>query len=99
MRWEDMLGGGDRDFNDAVISVTGLQATRANPFVYDAGAYDLDGDMLTYFLNQGPIGATIDPITGQLIWFDPLVGLYVFIITVSDGQGGTAQQEFTLEVQ
>jgi large repetitive protein len=98
MRWEDMLGGGDRDFNDAVISVTGLQATRANPFVYDAGAYDLDGDMLTYFLNEGPVGATIDPITGELIWLDPVMGLYIFTITVTDGQSGTAQQQFTVEV-
>jgi VCBS repeat-containing protein len=99
MRWEDTLGGGDRDFNDALISMTGLQATRANPFVYDARAVDLDGDVLTYFLRQGPAGAVIDAITGRLTWLDPMAGLYSFIIEVSDGNGGTAQQQFTLEVQ
>ncbi|ROZ61645.1 Ig-like domain-containing protein [Ramlibacter sp. WS9] len=99
LAWEDTVGGGDRDYNDAVINVTGLQATRANAFVYDARAVDLDGDALTYALSQGPVGAVIDAITGRLTWLDPIAGLYSFVIDVSDGNGGTAQQRFTLEVR
>lgn len=82
MRWEDQTSGGDRDFNDAVINATGLQATVAQ----------------TFSLAQGPAGAMIDSATGRLICSNPKAGNFRFVINVSDGIGGTAQQSFSLVV-
>ncbi|HEX5000284.1 MAG TPA: DUF4114 domain-containing protein [Terriglobia bacterium] len=96
--WEDQTGGGDRDFNDAVISARLVTPTRAvNELNYTAQATDVDGDPITYTLLQAPLGATLDSQTGMLRW-PALSGDYPFAIQASDGHGGHATQNYSVRV-
>lgn len=87
-----------KDYNDAVISINGLGSAQSASFVYNAHATDADGDSLTYHLLEGPAGAYIDSASGQLVWNTPIAGSHLFRLQVSDGNGGIAEQSFTLEV-
>jgi PKD repeat protein len=98
LSWEDTVRGGDKDFDDARISVQFEQKPAVNLFTYQAAAVDVEGDLLRYALLSGPAGAKIDPITGLLTW-NALPGQYDFVIQVDDGHGGTALQSFTLKVR
>ncbi len=67
MAWEDLTGGGDRDYNDVVFRAALTLPTCDDPtpvttYVYDANATDVDGDTLTFSLVEGPDGAVIDPV-------------------------------------
>src|SRR5439155_1250207 len=76
----------------AVLAAAGL------PYSYPVSATDPDGDPLVFSLVQGPQGMAIDPATGRVVW-SPVaadVGAQPVTIRVSDGQGGTADQTFTL---
>jgi len=96
LAWEDQTGGGDRDFDDAIIGAQGLVQS-FQPFVYQAKASDKDGDKLGYRLLEGPAGARIDAITGRLTWDKPQPGRQGFRIEVTDGKGGTAEQQFSID--
>jgi hypothetical protein len=98
LAWEDQLGGGDQDFDDAVLTLRLRQEAGPAVFTYQAQAMDPDGDRLTYSLLEGPAGATIDSTTGLLSWAAQ-VGQYTFVLQVADGHGGLATQRFTLTVQ
>jgi hypothetical protein len=98
LAWEDQLGGGDQDFNDAVLTLRFRQEAAPARFTYQAQAVDPDGDLLTYSLVNGPAEATIDATTGLLSWA-ALAGTYEFVIRVEDGHGGVAEQRFELVVQ
>jgi VCBS repeat-containing protein len=98
LAWEDRLGGGDQDFDDAVLTLRLRQEAAPAVFTYQAQAMDPDGDALTYTLLDGPTGATLDATTGLLTWAAQL-GQYTFVLQVSDGKGGVATQRFTLTVQ
>jgi hypothetical protein len=98
LAWEDQLGGGDQDFNDAVLTLRLRQEAAPARFTYQAQAVDPDGDLLTYSLVNGPAEATIDATTGLLSWA-ALAGTYEFVIRVEDGHGGVAEQRFELVVQ
>jgi hypothetical protein len=98
LAWEDLLGGGDQDFNDAVLTIRFRQEAAQALFTYQAQAMDADGDTLTYSLVNGPAGATVDATTGLLTWA-ALAGTYEFVIRVEDGHGGVAEQRFELVVQ
>ncbi|MDB5857580.1 MAG: hypothetical protein JWQ76_1269, partial [Ramlibacter sp.] len=102
LRWEDLTGGGDQDFNDVVLTVRGLTAAK-NGLVaqlnYDADAVDPDGDALTYSLAQAPQGASIDAATGRVTWTTSAAGTYNFSVVASDNRGGVSAQTFTLTVQ
>ncbi|WP_412069095.1 lamin tail domain-containing protein [Rubrivirga sp. IMCC43871] len=37
-------------------------------FAFDYDATDADGDALTFALAEGPVGATLDPVTGEFAW-------------------------------
>jgi RHS repeat-associated protein len=68
-------------------------------YTYQVTAIDADNDHLTYNLNSGPAGATLDPQTGLLTWVPPPVaGVYHFTVSVTDGRGGQDQQAFDLTV-
>jgi hypothetical protein len=99
LAWEDLTGGGDRDFDDAIVRATGFTAIQPDLFRYRAQAEDRDGDALSYRLLQGPAGTTLDALTGELRFAPALPGRYNFALEVLDGKGGRATQEFTLEVQ
>jgi hypothetical protein len=59
---------------------------------------DVDGDTLRYSIVSGPSGATIDPVTGRLVWNTPRQGgVAQFIVSVSDGSS-TVLREFSVTV-
>ncbi|HUL98641.1 MAG TPA: Ig-like domain-containing protein [Mycobacterium sp.] len=98
LAWEDLTQGGDQDFNDVVVAVTNLRLPAQTPYTYAAGATDVDGDALTYRLVDGPQGATVDGTSGLLTWQPAQAGVYHFVLSADDGKGGTAEQQFDLQV-
>ncbi len=69
-------------------------------YEYVVQAKDVDGDSVTYGLETGPPGMTIDKTTGQVTWkLTPGVGgTHRVKVMAEDGQGGTAWQEFELSI-
>ncbi|WP_243663326.1 putative Ig domain-containing protein [Rhodothermus marinus] len=72
----------------AVLTDTVLVVGRT--FRYQFRAEDPEGDPLTYTLVEAPVGATIDPQSGQFTFTPQEVGQYTVVVAVSDGM-------FTLE--
>ncbi len=70
----------------------------AYEYTYQVKAMDPDGDTLTYTLEKGPAGMTIDQATGLVTW--PLTGVkpgvYELRIVVSDPSGVFAFQEYSM---
>jgi RHS repeat-associated protein len=66
---------------------------------YDVQANDPDGDPLTYHLDTGPQGMTLDA-QGRLRWSPAAAdtGPHPVALTVSDGLGGTVAQTFSVTV-
>jgi hypothetical protein len=73
-------------------------AAQSERYEYKVKAEDRDGDTVTYQLEKGPPGMTIESGTGRLLWAFPADqrGTVPVRITASDGQGGTAIQEFEI---
>jgi len=69
-------------------------------YAYDVKATDEDSDTLSYILVTSPIGMTIDSSTGIIRWAPRRadVGIKQIKIQVSDGHGGTAAQDYSLNV-
>ncbi len=68
-------------------------------YSYQVTATDADGNTLTYSLPTAPSGMTINASTGLIQWPQPtLGGPFNVTVLVSDGNGGTASQQFTLTV-
>jgi hypothetical protein len=67
-------------------------------YVYNAMATDDDKDVLTYTLESGPTGMTVDNATGRVSWTPSDTGNVTVAIKVSDGNGGEARQEFSIKV-
>jgi hypothetical protein len=60
-------------------------------FTLEIPASDVEGDPLTFTLDQAPPGATIDPVTGRIEWTATGVGTDVpFVVTVRDGEAQTS---------
>lgn len=82
-------------------TITSSPVTHGTPgslYRYDVGATDLDGDALTYTLTQFQPGMTIDQ-SGRISWNVPLAqGTVPIGISVTDGRGGIAVQNFNLTV-
>ena len=71
-------------------------------FRYVVEARDPDGDRnLRFRLLEGPEGATIDPLLGEVTWTASAasVGTHGFQIEVEDGHGGRTQQHFEVTVR
>ncbi len=57
-------------------------------------------DVLTFSLGTVPEGASIDPVTGALVWDSTgFAGPQSFTVIVEDGQGGSADVTFVVDVQ
>ncbi len=97
LRWENGLHTLDRDYDDLVLRVSGLDLGGKAQYVYEAQASDIDGGTLTYTLLEAPQGAAIDAATGR-ITLSTGTGSYDFVVAVNDGRGGEAEQAFTLTV-
>ena len=90
----------DPEENIVIISQPNLEAIVDELYEYDVKAYDSDGDALSYALLDAPVGMTIDTATGLIQWTpsNDQVGSYILTVSVEDGNGGEAQQIFTLTV-
>lgn len=73
-------------------------------YAYQVLAKDPDGDALTYRLERFPAGMAIDAASGLIRWALPrgvmFSGRHEFAVacTVSDGDGGSDAQEFTIVI-
>ena len=85
--------------NDApqITSTPGGPAWVDGLWNYQVTATDPNGDTLTYSLNSAPANMTIGA-GGLVSWQPDSVGSYDIVVAVSDGNGGTATQSFTLTV-
>lgn len=80
-----------------VVTSLPPNASFGTPYVYQIAASDPDGGRLTFTLNQGPAGMTIDSETGVLRW-QPIVTGDRVKVTITDGQGGRAAHGFYLTI-
>ncbi len=103
MRWSPTLMIANRP-----PEITSIPATAVSngKYIYEVKAIDSDGDTLTFSLETGPPGMTIDPSTGVVRWDIPPPGErdlksvpgYDIMIAVTDGDA-KAFQGFTLNLQ
>ncbi len=86
--------------NPIFTSTPILAAAVGLAYTYDADASDLDADPLTFSVVHSPAGMSIDPATGQVSWIPDgsQIGSQIVRIRVEDGQGGFAEQSFTIVV-
>ncbi|MCA9194793.1 MAG: VCBS repeat-containing protein, partial [Planctomycetales bacterium] len=68
---------------------------------YDALAVDPDNDPIQYELIDSPGGMILDAATGEIRWApnSDQVGLQRVLLRASDGQGGIAEQVFSIGVE
>lgn len=80
--------------------LTHVWATRDFVYSYDVNAFDPDDDTLTYTLVTGPQGLQINGTTGMIQWIPSVdqIGDHAVQVSVSDGRGGLATQDFTIRV-
>ena len=67
-------------------------------YIYTVTATDADGDSLAYSLTAAPAGMSIDPVSGLISWTPAALGDVTVSVVVSDGNGGSASQTFTVTV-
>jgi RHS repeat-associated protein len=82
----------------SITSDPDLEALIGKPYSYDVDATDLDGDSISYSLQSGPVGMSIDAGTGILTWTPANTerGSHAILVDASDNRGGRAEQQFTL---
>lgn len=88
--------------NDApVITSTAVtSASIGTQYTYTVTATDVENDQLTYSLTTFPMGMAINSTTGVITW-TPVSGQQGnnnIVVQVSDGNGGTPTQSFTINV-
>ena len=71
-----------------------LTVVNNTAYVYDANAFDANGNTLTFALVQGPIGMTINPTTGVVTFNPNKTGTPFVNISVTDGLLTTSQWYF-----
>jgi len=88
--------------NDAptITSTAVTTATVGLTYTYNVDATDADGDTLTFSLTTFPSGMTINSATGVITWTptNSDIGSNPVTVEVSDGNGGTDTQPFTITV-
>ena len=82
--------------------ITSTPAINAIPvgdsYQYQVVANSPEDYTLTYNLDDSASGMSVDPNLGLFTWTPTAPGTYQVLLDVSDGQGGDAQQPFTLTV-
>ncbi|NJO14726.1 MAG: 6-bladed beta-propeller [Thioploca sp.] len=63
-----------------------------------ATATDAENNELRFSLEQAPVGAVIDPLTGLLTWTPTQNGIFNFRLVVTDSSGSRDQQAVTITV-
>jgi RHS repeat-associated protein len=84
----------------AVVSTPPTQAAVSESYAYALRAEDPEGDPLNFALTAAPAGMTIDAATGLIAWTPTAAqpGSQNVAVEVTDGQGGSATQTFTIVV-
>ncbi|MFN0056154.1 MAG: putative Ig domain-containing protein [Planctomycetales bacterium] len=84
----------------AITSIPPTEAVVGQTYIYAVAAVDVDGDPLTYALQNSPAGMLIDATTGVVTWTPQAhqVGAQPVIVRVADGTGGFATQAFSIAV-
>ncbi len=79
------------EISDSIHEFNGKQ------YKYQIAASDPDGDTLEFKLEQGPVGMTIDPVTGLVIWETgpDSAGSHEIKVSISDHHGGKVLLPFT----
>ena len=83
-----------------IQSTPGNIVNAGSTYAYDVRAVDVDGDVLSYTLDQASLdkGITIDEL-GRLRWKTTVADTnHSAIVTVADGNGGSNQQEVEINV-
>lgn len=82
----------------AFTSTPQTEAIPGLAYTYQATALDPDHDPLTFSVISGPKGLSIDPTTGLVTWSPQAsdLGTEAVALRVSDGRGGTAEQDYTI---
>jgi RHS repeat-associated protein len=83
-----------------ILSPPRTTAVLGQTYHYPVKAVDPDGDSVTYSLQAGPEGMTIDPNSGLILWAPTSgqMGTNAVTVVVTDTQGLTANQSFNLQV-
>ena len=81
-------------------SVARLDASIGVLYRYQARATDADGDPLFFDLAEAPVGMTVDPASGVVLWTPRAtdIGSRQVVLRASDALGGVALQSFQVEV-
>ena len=87
----------DNNTPPTIDSSPNTQASRLAAYAYQVIASDADGDALSYALPVSPAEMTISP-TGLVEWLPDVVGQFDVTVEVNDGNGGTAQQAYVIDV-
>jgi hypothetical protein len=85
----------------SIQPIPGSHAFNGSEYSYQVKAADPDGDTLTYSLKAAPDGMTIDPSKGLIQWNVPpdFKGKFPYTVSVTDGFGGVATQEYFFEIR
>ena len=77
------------------------QATADQVYVYDANAFDANGDDLTFDLVDAPDGMIIDAHMGAAAWIPGAgqLGIHDVVLRVQDGNGGQDLQSWQITVE
>jgi chitodextrinase len=79
-----------------IISWPSPVAVKGKRYIYVPRAYDVNGDNVTFTVN-GPSGMTYT--ASSVTWTPTATGMFNVTVTANDGNGGTASQSFTIQVQ
>lgn len=82
-----------------IISAPPITAGIGLAYTYQVQASDPNNDPLTFVLATAPAGMTMNA-TGLITWMPTATqtGDFLVSVQISDGHGGTAQQDFTISV-
>lgn len=80
------------------VSTPVINATVNSPYQYQAKAFDVDGDALTYALLKAPSGMSIDAKTGVITWTPAAEGIEQVIVEVTDADNNKVKQTYQVKV-
>jgi len=67
-------------------------------YVYNASASDPESDQITYSIENGPPGMTVDASSGKVTWTPESTGNFSCVLKADDGRNGQARQQFVIHV-
>ncbi len=77
-----------------------VDLSEPNGYRYSVTSFDADFDPVSYRITTGPAGASIDATSGRMNWrpTPQQVGTHSVVLQASDGNGGIAEQAFSVRV-